>query len=1536
MIHVMNFKGEIVDFISQSDNAVIQAVHKRDINERMETFDFTILSERTTHMQERNRIIIQDKDKQYREFIIDRISADIDGYTEVETVASYLEDITKARPYAPGKLEKMTTKQALSDVLKDTGWEVSDATEYDGLRTTSWTSYQTRYDVLLQLCTTYNMMADFYIEVGSNRVDKRFVVLRKRNPLFKGKEITYGKDLTGLKRTADFSEIKTALLCVGPEPKEGKKRLELVVKDDEAQAKYGLPGRYNWGVYEPESSEQNMTEKRLRTLGTTELNKRKSEAINYEVTAIDIEKEYKHEIVNLGDMVRIKNRDFTPPLYVEAEVISEEYDLLSEDTTYNFGEYKEFKESDLRSPFDRKLDAIRQKLNDNFSNINTIVKESLEGELQYFERKILKGETPPENPVNDMLWLDTSNPKVAVLRRYWNGKWIKSSAENAEDVGAVTREQALYSELSNTFVNLTIQHSRLMHEVSDVLESEYLIDTDIKEEVNSKLNDTIGVFNTIKSNLDSMTEETATIGALVDTQALFLDYRAKMQALYNTIENAKIAIDERFKLLQSQYTDEKFNDAMTEIANALPNGHWNPDTKQLTSDIPNKDDLEQLRQALILKQNEGLGSYNQKLEELQKEFKNLENGMELAVKKTIKEINGSGNLYRYSSPMAFKEANYYKADVITTGDDKLINYRKRYKLNFGALNYYKWEVNTKYTFSFAIKTDTDGVVIDNLNDGYYDHSQNISIPKDTWVRKSITFTPTYYLSDNGITLNLKKTSSGAWYSGWIGGSNDIENVWVKEFQLEKGEIDTGQKVNTDDEQAVYDNINTKITENSTKIQAFEDKINLKTYREEITQTLNQQLEPLKNDIKQQNSQIALLPDKLTETVSKKIYETTISGLVKRLEAEEAKRETLANQINDTVSIQQYQAGIQEAKEYADEQLEDVANNPGIKAGIQKANEEAQESLKEYVRAQDTLKQQESQAYIDGQISAEEQRAINEAEQKLAEAKRHAEDKADEAKRIANQYTESKATDTQRQARAYTDGQILNSNRERDQILSQYNTRITQNGRDINLRTTKHEFNATNRTLSNVLAEIVQNVTDGTTLRYDDNGVAQSLNIGPRGIKFDATKFEINDGDVVIQNGRTFIKDAYIDKLFSKQATIEYLKAIDVDLNKATVSGSKNGESTVLTGGKIRSTGSFVRTFPQGNVTYEAFTESWNGVYRAGLISKQFGNRKLTDIERWLALTDKGITTQREIHSLSPDKNGARFIDFFAEETYGSDVTGQGMHIYSGQALKIESEYGLYLNANKRFYIRTEDSGLEINKDGQNLVLKRTTPYTPDVGSGGSYMSIQSSDGVEQGHVGILSNNRNLSLSSSFGEVLLKGNKVFALDKNGNNRVPMYAQYFSGEKVIGNIEAADTNIYAMCHSELRVVSKAGYNGGNITYKNIRFNSWNAMSHEKYKHDIKEWDYNVLDLFRNDLQLYAYKVNSEAGTDYARIHHGIVLRENSNLDKFPVEWRNSDGFDGNEVLWWNAKAIQELAQENDDLKSRIKEMENKIDTILEAIK
>ncbi|RIM18586.1 hypothetical protein BU660_12220, partial [Staphylococcus chromogenes] len=185
--------------------------------------------------------------------------------------------------------------------------------------------------------------------------------------------------------------------------------------------------------------------------------------------------------------------------YAESEVIGFKHDLISGNCTYTFGNIIEYKEETLRKYFESKLDYIRQKLNDGLTNVNTIVTDVVEGKLEYFERKIIKGVEPPENPVNDMLWLDTSNPDVAVLRRYWEGQWINATAEKAEDIGAITREKALYSELTNTFVNLSIQHSKLLNEMHDVINSEYLVDFDLKDELNAKLDATVSIYNNIKS-----------------------------------------------------------------------------------------------------------------------------------------------------------------------------------------------------------------------------------------------------------------------------------------------------------------------------------------------------------------------------------------------------------------------------------------------------------------------------------------------------------------------------------------------------------------------------------------------------------------------------------------------------------------------------------------------------------------------------------------------------------------------------------------------------------------------------------------------------------------------------------------------------------------------------------------------------------------------------------------------------------------------------------------------------------------------------
>ena len=250
-----------------------------------------------------------------------------------------------------------------------------------------------------------------------------------------------------------------------------------------------------------------------------------------------------------------------------------------------------------------------------------------------------------------------------------------------------------------------------------------------------------------------------------------------------------------------------------------------------------------------------------------------------------------------------------------------------------------------------------------------------------------------------------------------------------------------------------------------------------------------------------------------------------------------------------------------------------------------------------------------------------------------------------------------------------------------------------------------------------------------------------------------------------------------DLITAGSINADYIRGGTIDSDLVRLVGGGEFDSTVLEKGKIRSQGKFTRTFPEGDAQYTAYTESWNGVYRSGLISKKAGDKELNGITRWTSLTDKGITTQRAVHSLSPDKKGARFIDLFADETFSSNVFGQGMHIYSGQDLKIESNYRLSLHSTEGWNTRLNNSSLEVNKNGTGLLLQRQTAFTSEPGEGGQYVSLRAYDGIEHAHMGIISNNRHLSLMSSFGDVHLRGNAVRVLNSEGSSLQDIYASTF---------------------------------------------------------------------------------------------------------------------------------------------------------------
>ncbi|WP_319803154.1 phage tail spike protein [Staphylococcus haemolyticus] len=1044
-IHVLDFNDNIIDFISQSDGALINAEMSMNVEEKTETFDFTIENTRAEKLRERNRIIAQDNNGTFREFIIIHIIDNFDGTTEIECNASYLEDLKTAKPIKPGKFEAHTTTQTLLKTLADTGWEVSEDTEYGGNRTTSWTSHTNPFDLIYMLCTTYDMVPSFYIELGAHTVEHRYVSITKPKNLFKGKEITKGKDLTGMTRTIDLSEVKTALLAVGPE-KEGGSRIETVVVDDEAQEIFGLPNRYIWDVYEPESNDENMTLKRLTTLAKTELNKRNRAAISYEVSSLDIHKYYNDVTVHLRDIVRVKDRDFRPPLYIEAEVIGIKYNWLADESEFTFGNVIEYEETKLREFFNKRLDEITKKLNDNISNVNTIVSDVVAGELEYYERKIFKGAEPPENPQNDTLWYDTSNPDVAVLRRYWNGKWITQTADDVEKIGGLRREQVMYRDLNNSFINLTIQHSKLQNDVYDVLNSEYLVEDDLKANLNQALSDVDGVYQNIKTNLDSMDEDTATIGKLVDTQTLFTVYRQKLQTLYKCVTDAKISIDKRLKLLQSQYTDEKFNDAMHKIAQTLPNGRWDSENQHLYADIPNKEELSNLKQTLQ-------DYYDGNMKELEERLNNsvdskvniAKNEISTSVKSVESKIDGlnigTRNLllnseersdsiindthayitYFLTQPLEVGEEYTISSEVYATSSEQSgkITIRGYFPDN-GLINVPI--IDNKIKLTFKAKVPSERILF------YKDIAGQSSDKLDT------TFKNTILVKGNKIgdyaqapedlqrqtqqaqqdsekaakayadaQDNLKETQLKAYADGKV--SNEEKRAIADAIaKRDEAKLYADKKSKEAQEAANQNTINqlkpitTRVTSNETNISELDKKISLMAKSEDVAQKLRDvdgRLTPLETDVKNNKATLDILPTQIESKVSKQDYTTDKNNIVQRLDNADSERKQLSNEITDKVTITKFESGISEVKQESQNYAKNQANI---------AQQNAEKSAKAYTDAQDNLQLINAKAYADGKVTKEEERAIQDAKNRLEEAKIHADKSAEIAKQESQNYT----------------------------------------------------------------------------------------------------------------------------------------------------------------------------------------------------------------------------------------------------------------------------------------------------------------------------------------------------------------------------------------------------------------------------------------------------------------------------------------------------------------------------------------------------
>lgn len=957
-IHIVDRKTNLIkDYLTnkQDKKVVFEDKHVRNIQNNTETYDFIVDYVAGENIQVRDRVIIPDEVKgQYREFIVSDTDTDtFDGETEVRTVASYLEDLEKAKPFEPQKLEKYTASQAVEFAIQHTGWEAGEI-EFGGVRSLSWTSYNNPFQVLKMIANRFELQLDFTIEVGSNKVERRLVHLRERKALFNGKEITRGKDLDNLVVKRSSTDIVTALLAVAPEPQgEGKERVTTVVVDDEAQAELGKPKDYIWGLYEPQSDDTDMTLKRLTTLATTELNKRKQPTIDYDIDAVDLEEFLSHEQVRIGDKVRIKDDEQEPTFYADATVKEVSRSIFNKlDKKYVLGEIVEYKKEDITKLFNKLKSQISERLKNTNSNLDNIVTK-IDEEV---ERRIYKQDTPPDNPINDQLWLDTSVPGKPILKRYFNGNWnveIKAVTEPS-DIDAVSREQAMYEAALSSFANLVVTHEQLLVEAAKVKLNKYLTESHISN-IDTQLQSVINTYNSLKTTLDSHKESASiTLEESNNVHQLMLNYSSSVSQLRTVLhESTKYAAD-RLEFLQSQYTEEKYNDVLNEIANKF--GLVNQDGV-LKGDAALAKDLEQAKK------------------DLEKQIEDTKNNLN----DMIDSITGDNRNLIVGTSLIDESHFSVQGGHTVLGDESIEYVRLHAEAVNEAFIHFNNKVDYKLNETYTLALDFRSTVVDELDYIFLTNDSTTHILHDSltpaplelstdgeWHRYNLEFTPTSNIEGAQLKVGtdftndavgefdlrqihlFKGTGEIAWQPAPEDNrqfitqlSREITDLESKVAQkLTRADYDILEKsitnVSTEVSQtadvlvnkadkSVVDTINNTVKNHSATISQHAeglDKLYTATESNEgkitnVTNTANETAEGLAQNItkvteidgevKKAQADIVKNTNEISNKLSTSEYNTDKNDIVSRLDASDSERTQLSNQIKDKVELTEYES-----------------------------------------------------------------------------------------------------------------------------------------------------------------------------------------------------------------------------------------------------------------------------------------------------------------------------------------------------------------------------------------------------------------------------------------------------------------------------------------------------------------------------------------------------------------------------------------------------------------------------------------------------
>lgn len=398
--------------------------HTERLEDSLSTYEFTCPADHPSaeSVVPENYVAFEDLDGNTLLFTIKTVTEqEQDGqYVKIVYAENTAISELNAAIIRPTTLNGYTAPQAMAYVLQGTGWELGQC-DYLGAATIPLTDYPTALAGVHAVENAFGGEVQYRVKIYNNQITNRYVDLLERRGQDTGKRFEYQKDIIGVKRISDSTNLATAIIPLGKADTNGVRMTITSVNnnvdyiyDDEARDRWSKTGRHIFAVYIDEDAENPSD---LLTRGRVELNRRKNPKFTYELDVLMLERKagLDAEKVRLGDGVVVIDREFTPILVLQARII--ELIRSYTDPTQDKATLGEFVEQYITIP------SVINKLQ---SKLGIIAPKAEAAEV------VWKGTEPPDD--TSMLWLDMSKPDLYVWRKWDGSNWVAATPETASQL----------------------------------------------------------------------------------------------------------------------------------------------------------------------------------------------------------------------------------------------------------------------------------------------------------------------------------------------------------------------------------------------------------------------------------------------------------------------------------------------------------------------------------------------------------------------------------------------------------------------------------------------------------------------------------------------------------------------------------------------------------------------------------------------------------------------------------------------------------------------------------------------------------------------------------------------------------------------------------------------------------------------------------------------------------------------------------------------------------------------------------------------